>query len=424
MPVIQSSGSNLATPKSLRLQVGIFGRTNVGKSSFLNMLANQDIALVSEIPGTTTDIVEKAMEFHPIGPVNFLDTAGINDVSALSAKRIDKTSSVFERAEIAVLVVEPNVFGEFEQQIVETFRKNKIPFLIVVNKTDISEPDYGFMQKLEAISPALSAVSSTNREKREIYVNSVIKSLTKVLPSGYLQKTSILGDLIKPGDLVVLICPIDSEAPKGRLIMPQVQSIRDILDNNSVSIVVKETEYPYILGQLGKEPSLVVCDSQVVDLMVKNTPSHIKCTTFSILFSRFKGDMLEDIRGAAAIDRLKDGDKVLIAEACTHHPSEDDIGRAKIPRWLRNYSNKSISIEVAAGRDYPSNLDEYAAIIHCGACMLTRHEKMTRIQKAKQLSIPISNYGIVISLLHNALERVLEPFPEALQLYKQLKETN
>lgn len=416
-----SDNTYASTPKSMRLQIGIFGRTNVGKSSFLNMMANQDYALVSEIPGTTTDIVEKAMELLPIGPVTFLDTAGIDDISSLSEIRIDKTKTLFNRAEIAILIIEPEIWGKYEEDLVAVFKENKIAYIIVVNKIDETEPSYKFMQDLHQSGAPVVAISTVNPEKREKYVELIKSSLLKILPAEYNKKTSILGDLIQKGDTVILICPIDSEAPKGRLILPQVQTIRDILDNDAISIVVKETEYPGVLSTLCKQPALVVCDSQVVDYMVANTPAYIKCTTFSILFSRFKGDIMEDILGAAAINKLNDGDRVLIAEACTHHPSEDDIGRVKIPRWLRNYSKKDIVIDIAAGRNYPDNLEDYSVIIHCGACMLTRHEKLVRMHKAIQKSVPISNYGMVISLLHGVLERVLAPFPDALALYKDTK---
>ncbi len=391
----------------------------MGKSSFLNMMADQEVALTSEVPGTTTDIVEKAMELLPVGPVMFLDTAGIDDVSALSEKRIGRTKTIFDRAEIAVLIVDPNDWGKYEDDLIHEFEKNEIPYMIVVNRIDEVEPQYDFIRKVESITKNIAAVSCTDLTKREFFRELVKSILMEIIPEDFRQQKTILGDLIKKDDLVVLICPIDSEAPKGRLILPQVQTIRDILDNDAVSIVIKETEYPNVLEALNIKPALVVCDSQVVGCMAANTPREIKCTTFSILFSRLKGDIFEDVHGASAIDRLEDGDKVLIAEACTHHPSEDDIGRVKIPLWLRNYNKKKVIIDVAAGREYPDNLDEYSIIIHCGGCMLTRHEKLKRMSKAREKAIPISNYGIVISMLHGVLERVLEPFPDVLDVYRK-----
>lgn len=413
----------LKTPKSLRLQIGIFGRTNVGKSSFLNMLAGQDVAMTSPVPGTTTDVVEKSIELLPIGPVTFLDTAGIDDVSLLSEKRLERTNKIFNRADVIVVVTEPDEWTEFEDQLVNQIKEYKIPFIITVNKSDIKQTSTEFIEKLKRIANQVIICSSVEEKFREKYINEFKNAIIHITPNEFLNPIPLIGDLVKPGGIAVLIVPIDLQAPKGRLILPQVQAIRDILDNDAISVVVKEKEYPYILEKLMKiqTPDLVVCDSQVVMKMVADTPPDIKCTTFSILFSRFKGDLQEEARGVAAIDKIKPGDKILIAEACSHHALEDDIGRVKIPRWLRQYLGMNVQIDTSAGRDFPDNIKDYKVIIHCGGCMLTRNEKLARIQKAKDAGVPITNYGITISLVQGVLERVLSPFPAALEAFRNFQ---
>ncbi len=407
------------SPKSLRTQIAIFGRTNVGKSSFLNMLSGQDIALVSEIAGTTTDVVEKPIELLPFGPVTFLDTAGLDDMSELGVKRVEKTLKILDRAEIAILMLEPNNWTEHEIEIAKNIKKRNIPIVYVINKIDIAEPSREFLDKIKEFSEFIVFASCTDLTNRDKSINSLKAHFSELLPNNsQAQNVTLLGDLIPAGGLVVLIIPIDLQAPKGRLILPQVQAIRDILDNDAVVMVVKDREYVEALQMLNRKPDLVVCDSQVVFKMVADTPDDVKCTTFSILFSRLKGDLVEEVRGAAAIDKLREGDKVLIAEACSHHSLEDDIGRVKIPRWLRQYLGFDVKIDFTQGRDFPENLSEYKAVIHCGSCMLTRNEKLVRIQKTKNMSVPITNYGIVISLLQGVLKRVLSPFPAALELFE------
>jgi [FeFe] hydrogenase H-cluster maturation GTPase HydF len=398
------------TPKSLRLQVGIFGRTNVGKSSILNLIANQDIAITSNVPGTTTDVVEKAFELLPLGPVTFLDTAGIDDISELSEQRIQRTFKILDRAEVIVLVVEPNIWTNFEKELVQNIQNRKIPFIILINKCDLEVCSDEFLKNLNSLTFRVIQLSGTDFDNRDKYVNAIKFSLMEISPKEFVQQLPILRDLIPPKGLCVLITPIDSEAPKGRIILPQVQALRDVLDGDAISIVVKEHEYPLIYSMLNKKPDLVVCDSQVVDLMVANTPDDVNCTTFSILFARVKGDLAEEAKGALAIDTLKSGDRILMAEACSHHSMEDDIGRVKIPRWLANYLKEDVIIDHVHGRDYPENLKDYKLIIHCGACMLTRNEKLVRIQKAKEAGVPITNYGLAISHIHGVLKRVLSPF--------------
>ncbi len=408
-----------STPKSLRLQIGIFGRTNVGKSSFLNMIAGQDVAVISPLPGTTTDVVEKVMELLPIGPVVFLDTAGFDDVTELSAKRLAKTIKILERADIGILLAEPNVWTDFENEIIEKFNEKNINFFVVVNKIDETQPTDSFLSMLGNKVGQYVLCSSTNKTQRESYINQIKSRILSIIPDDYNLQVPLLSDIIKKDEVVVLIVPIDSQAPKGRLILPQVQSIRDILDNNALSVVVQDTEYSTALNKLKEKPALVVCDSQVVHKMVEETPQDVKCTTFSILFSRYKGDLNEEVRGAAIIKKLKPGDKILIAEACTHHPLEDDIGRIKIPRWLRNYIGGDVVIDYSTGRDFPDNLNDYRVIIHCGSCMLTRREKLMRIRNAVASNVPITNYGITISMVQGVLERVLSPFEDALKIFRE-----
>lgn len=408
-----------STPKSLRLHIGLFGRTNVGKSSFLNMIAGQDVAITSPVPGTTTDVVEKSMELLPIGPVVFLDTAGIDDTSELSHLRLKRTTKVFDRAEVFVLITEPQEWGEYEDLIVQEALTRKIPLIIVVNKSDIKKPDDAFITLLKKASEYIVVCSSIDPGNRDRYVNEFKTTLMEALPEEKLTLPSLVGDLLPSGGLAVLVVPIDLQAPKGRLILPQVQTIRDALDSDAATLVVKEREYSNIYSLLSKKPDLVICDSQIVMKMVADTPLEIPCTTFSILFARYKGDLCEEVKGASIIESLEQGDKVLIAEACSHHAAEDDIGRVKIPRWLRQYTGADLQIDVCSGRDYPDNLSDYKLIIHCGACMLTRKEKLVRLQKAKQAGVAVTNYGIAISFLQGVLERVLTPFPAALEVFRE-----
>jgi [FeFe] hydrogenase H-cluster maturation GTPase HydF len=407
------------TPKGNRLHIALFGRTNVGKSSFLNLVVGQDISIISPVAGTTTDIVEKSMELLPIGPVLFLDTGGLNDDSELSSQRIKRTYKVFNRADIGLLVLEPNVWTEYEDRILEKAKEREIPLIAIVNKIDITSPSDDFLTMLKSKIGRVICVSSLNFQDRDKYMEQLKRLLLEICPDDFIRPPALIGDLLPPGGVAVLVVPIDLEAPKGRLILPQVQSIRDALDNDAIAVVVKERELPYFLTLLNKPPDVVVCDSQVVLKTCADTPKNIKCTTFSILFSRFKGNLVEQAKGAATIEGLKAGDKVLIAEACSHHPIEDDIGRVKIPRWLRQYVGTDLSIDFYAGRDYPDNLDEYKLVIHCGGCMLNRKEMLTRIQLAKEAGVPITNYGVCISFVQGVLKRALSPFPAALMAFER-----
>ncbi len=411
----------ISTPKSLRLQIGIFGRTNVGKSSLLNMLAGQDVAMTSQVPGTTTDVVEKSMELLPIGPVTVLDTAGIDDVSVLAGKRIERTMKIVDRADVAIIVTEPNVWTEHDDEIADILREKKIPFIIVVNKCDTAEIAPDFSQNLEKRFGSFLSATSIEESRRNRQVSELKQKLLEILPEDFIQPMPLVGDLVPAGGVCIMITPIDLQAPKGRLILPQVQAIRDILDGDAMALVVKEREYAAALQKLKNLPDLVVCDSQVVMKMVADTPAGVKCTTFSILFSRYKGDLIEEVKGAAAIDRLDESGRILIAEACSHHALEDDIGKVKIPRWLRQYVGADVSIDFAQGRDFPPNLSDYDVVIHCGGCMLTRREKLNRIEKCRAAGVPITNYGLAISLMQGVLQRALSPFPAALEAFDSLE---
>jgi [FeFe] hydrogenase H-cluster maturation GTPase HydF len=396
-------------PKSLRLHIALFGRTNVGKSSFLNLIAGQDVSIVSEQPGTTTDTVEKTMELLPIGPVVFIDTAGLDDSTALGGKRIEKTEKVFDRADVILLICEGDRVGEFEQAVEARAKEKRVPVIRVANKSDLSDPS----------DSSYISCNSTDLASREKVLAQLKSRLITVCPEEFLQPPPLVGDLVKPGGIAVLIVPIDLQAPKGRLILPQVSTIRDALDNDAAALVVKEREYTHMLSQLKSPPDLVVCDSQVVLKMIGDTPPEIPCTTFSILFARLKGDLPKLAAGAAAIDRLKDGDKVLIAESCSHHAAEDDIGRVKIPRWLRQYCGCELQIDVYAGHDFPDNLSEYSLVVQCGGCMHNRREILSRIEKCKAAGVPITNYGLCISQTQGVLKRVLSPFPAALDAFER-----
>ena len=408
--------------KSLRLQIGIFGRTNVGKSSFLNMVCAQDVAITSPVAGTTTDVVEKCMELLPIGPVVFLDTAGIDDSSVLAPERRAKTEKIFDRADIIVLIATPDGWSEYEQRIVDEARKRGLAHLVVVNRIDEQSPCAELLDNLSNKKCRYMLCSSIDAKKRNEYINEFKTNLLAISPDALLSAPALIEDLVPGNGTAVLIVPIDLEAPKGRIILPQVQVIRGLLDSNAAAIVVKETEYAGMLKRLKQAPDIVVCDSQVSERMVRETPEGITCTTFSILFARYKGDLAPLAQGAARLRELSPGDKVLIAESCSHHPIEGDIGREKIPRWLEEFAGGRLDFDTCAGRDFPDDLKKYKVIISCGGCMLTRREMLFRIQKARQQNVPITNYGMCIAQTQGILERVLSPFPEALAMLNKVKQ--
>lgn len=392
--------------KSMRLHIGVFGRTNVGKSSLLNKITNQEVSIVSDIAGTTTDVVEKSMELLPVGPVTFLDTAGLDDETELSVQRIEKTMKVVNRIDVAVVVCDFNGIGKFENDLIEKFKELKIPYLIVVNKCDLAPKSFHIDLKSE-----LSNIIYTSVKKDEKIVFKFKEALVNLLPEDFVNSPKIVGDLVPAKSTVILVIPIDKEAPKGRIILPQVQTLRDLLDNNCLSYVVKESELKDALDNLKTPPALVVTDSQAFKKVSEIVPENVSLTSFSILFARLKGDLDEFVNGARAIENLKDGDMVLILESCTHHAIEDDIGRVKIPNLLRKKTGKNLVIHNYAGHDFP-DIKDYKLIIHCGACMTNRREILSRVLIANQNNVPITNYGVVISYCLGILPRAIKIFTE------------
>jgi [FeFe] hydrogenase H-cluster maturation GTPase HydF len=402
------------TPKGLRLHIGIFGRRNVGKSSLMNALTGQQAAIVSSQPGTTTDPVEKAMELSPLGPVLFVDTAGLDDQGPVGDLRAKRSLDALTRTDLALLVTGEGEFGQFEQTLAELLAKNDIPFVVVVNKTDLAPLSSGFAAQLAEKGLAVQGVSVADGSG----MDELKRLLLEKAPEQWFEEPRLLGDLVKPGGLAVLVVPIDLGAPKGRLILPQVQAIRDVLDSDASALVVKDRELADALENLPREPDIVVCDSQVVLKAAADTPRGVPLTTFSILMARFKGDLPGLAAGAAAIDGLAPGDKVLIAEACTHHPLADDIGRVKIPRWINQYAGGGVEAKVVSGRDYPEDLSAYKLVIHCGGCVITRRHMLSRMHAARAAGVPVTNYGVAISRLQGVLERALRPFPAALESFR------
>jgi [FeFe] hydrogenase H-cluster maturation GTPase HydF len=407
-----------SSPKASRLHIGIAGRVNVGKSSFLNALAGQDVAITSSVPGTTTDVVEKTMELLPLGPVTLIDTAGIDDRSELGAQRVEMTKKALRRADILAIVVTADGWSEYEDNLINAAHAVSVPVLIVVNKTDLKEPSSDFLSLIDVKRLAWISGSAIG-PARENFRDAFKDAVRGLLPKLFTAPPTLLGDLMPAGGMAVMVVPIDLGAPSGRLIVPQVQSLRDLLDNDASALVVKDREYAATLQRLASPPDLVVCDSQVVARVVADTPPSIPLTTFSILFARFKGELNALARGAGVLNHLRPGDRILIAEGCSHHPLEDDIGRIKIPRWLRQFAGCELDITTCAGHDLPSDLGTYRLIIHCGGCVMTRQEMLARMSEAEQYSTPMTNYGLAISVLQGVLKRALSPFPAALAAYQQ-----
>lgn len=407
----------LKAPKSMRVHIGIFGRRNVGKSSLLNAITRQQVAIVSEFAGTTTDPVEKPMELLPLGPVLFIDTAGIDDEGALGKLRVERTRQVFDRTDIGVLVTETSTWTTFEERVLNELLERDIPVIAVFNKSDIGSAEPALLQSLSGRKVKTVQASALSGEGIPLLRRALLDSA----PAEFIDNPNIAGDLVGPGELAILVVPIDKEAPKGRLILPQVQTIRDLLDSDSMCLVVKERELRRAIEGLKSPPRLVITDSQAFLKVAADTPPGIPMTSFSILFSRFKGDLLTQVEGALAVESLGTGDRVLIAEACSHHPIAEDIGRVKIPRWLTQYTGGRLEIEHVQGHDFPADVSPYKLIIHCGACMWNRREMLNRILHCRHAGVPITNYGLVIAYSLGIMERALEPFPAALELLRSRK---
>jgi [FeFe] hydrogenase H-cluster maturation GTPase HydF len=407
------------TPKSLRLHIGIFGRRNVGKSSLLNAITRQEVSIVSEFAGTTTDPVEKPMELLPLGPVLFIDTAGIDDSGILGELRVQKTKTAFERTDLGLIVTDC-VWTNFEEDILSAMKERKIPTIVVFNKFDINQPQSQLLERLknENIKTVLTVANKL------IGMSELRQCLLDSAPPEFIESPNIAGDIVGPGQTAVLVVPIDKEAPKGRIILPQVQTIRDLLDSDCCCVVVKERELKAALDNLKTPPKLVVTDSQAFLKVAADTPPSILMTSFSILFARFKGDLVLQTQGAMQVENLKTGDKVLIAEACSHHPIGEDIGRIKIPRWLTQYVGGKLIFDTVQGNDFPQDLSEYKLVIHCGACMHNRRQMLNRLLQCRKQNVAVTNYGLVIAYSLGIFERALQPFPSALQAYHEIKSQN
>ena len=384
-----------------RIHIGFFGLRNAGKSSVVNAVTGQKLSLVSEVKGTTTDPVQKAMELLPLGPVVIIDTPGIDDEGKLGEMRVMRAKQVLSKTDIAILTVDAaRGMQDADRELCDLFSSRKIPYIVVFNKSD-----------LLAEIPAAA--------ENEIYVSAEhgtniyeLKEKIGALAGKLENKKSLIGDLIEPNDIVVLVTPIDESAPKGRMILPQQQMIRDVLDHGAINVVVKETELEKALSSLSQKPKMVITDSQAFGKVSKTVPEDILLTSFSILFARYKGELREVVRGASSLDRLNDGDTVLISEGCTHHRQCNDIGTVKLPDWISGYTGKNLNFEFTSGGDFPDDLSKYALIVHCGACMLNEREMKSRIERAVDAKIPITNYGTAIAQVHGILKRSLSPFPD------------
>ena len=400
-----------STPSGERIHIGIFGKRNAGKSSVINALTGQDLAIVSDIKGTTTDPVYKAMELLPLGPVMIIDTPGLDDEGDLGLKRMEKAYQVLNKTDIALLVVDAAVgIGAEDLAILAQFQAKKLNFLVIFNKCDLitQRPNC----PVEYVPYSIEISSSTRKN-----INYLKERIAHIVPSDNMT-LKIVGDLLEPEDFVVLVVPVDSAAPKGRLILPQQQTVRDILEAHAVSIVVQTPQLKQTLASLGKKAKMVITDSQAFAQVSKDTPEDIILTSFSILFARYKGDLATSVAGAKMLDRLEDEDTILISEGCTHHRQCDDIGTVKLPSWIKNYTGKSPKFEFSSGTEFPRDLSKYKLVIHCGACMVNEKEMKHRIAHALEEKIAITNYGIAIAYMHGILPRSLQAFPEIAALIK------
>lgn len=403
-----------ATPKGFRLHIGIFGRRNVGKSTLLNLAAGQEVSIVSPTAGTTTDPVEKPMEFIPMGPVLWIDTAGIDDAGDLGSLRTAKARAVIDRVDLPIIVFHDD-WGDYEQTLYDDFKRRGVPIIVVANKTDLDPPGRIHPGLPEGVTPIRMAAD------KKIGMEDLRQAILATAPAEFIDSPAILRDLAPSGSCVVLVTPIDKEAPKGRMILPQVQALRDVLDGDCRAVVVKETQLAEALADLKTKPSLVVTDSQAFKIVAEVTPRDIPLTGFSVLYARNKGDLTAFAKGAAAIGHLKDGDTVLVAESCTHHQEDDDIGRVKLPALFRKVTGKDLHFKFISGHDFPADLSDMALVLHCGACMTNRRAVLSRIARAHAAGVPIVNYGIAIAYCLGLMERALEPFPNALAAFEDAK---
>ena len=402
------------TPASERVHIGFFGRRNAGKSSVMNAVTGQDLAVVSDVRGTTTDPVYKSMELLPLGPVVMMDTPGIDDEGELGALRVRKSYQVLNKTDAAVLVIDGGVGVTPEDKaLLKRIREKKIPYVIAVNKKELAAPDAleKIVDELNSEDGQIIAVSAATGEGIDELKEQIAAAADTEEPERY-----IVRDLLKPSDVAVLVVPIDKAAPKGRLILPQQQTIRDILEADAVSVVVKETELKNVLGQFQNKPKMVITDSQAFEKVAADTPEDILLTSFSILFARYKGDLAAVVKGVTALDTLEDGDAILISEGCTHHRQCDDIGTVKLPRWIREYTGKEIRIETTSGTEFPDDLTKYKMIVHCGGCMLNEREMKYRLKCAEDQGVPMTNYGITIAYMKGILKRSVEVFPEIFEM--------
>lgn len=430
--VLKESGPALMrTPKGMRMTIGLFGRRNVGKSSVLNALTHQQISIVSSVAGTTTDPVDKPMELLPLGPVLFVDTAGIDDTQdTIGALRTQRTAEVFDRCDIGVVVTEAGMWGAYEDEIVQQCTKRAIPFIVVFNKLDLmggnaSRPDQATLNTLlqqcrSCIPEVLHQVPSVGMSAAQGWgVRELRQALLDHAPDEFINDPTIVGDLVPAGATVILVVPIDKEAPKGRLILPQVQVIRDLLDAGCAAYTVRDAELPQALEALKNPPALVITDSQAFNAVAQIVPESIPLTGFSVAFARHKGDLPTQALGALAIDTLTEQSCVLIAEACTHHPIEEDIGTVKIPRLLRARVGEGLQIDHVRGKDFPRDLSSYDLVIHCGGCMFNRRTMLSRIEACLAAGVPITNYGLTLAYLNGLFERSLKAFPGIAELIEE-----
>lgn len=389
------------TPQSERIHIGFFGRRNAGKSSLVNAVTGQELSVVSDIKGTTTDPVKKAMELLPLGPVVIIDTPGFDDEGELGALRVGKTKEILRKTDIAVLVVDSSKGkSETDKELISIFQELKVPYITAYNKCDTLSGDIS----AEGDEIFVSAKKKINIDLLKNKLSEINRAVKKDKP--------LIDDILNGGDLVILVTPIDESAPKGRIILPQQLTLRNILDNNCTAIVCKETELEHTLKMLSREPSLVITDSQVFSVVSEILPESVKLTSFSIIFARYKGDLAELVKGAAALRNLNDGDRVLISEGCTHHRQCNDIGTVKMPGWIQSFTGKNIEFDFTSGGDFPESPDRYKLVVHCGGCMLNEKEMQNRIEICRNKGVPIVNYGVAIAMMNGILKRSLESFPE------------